>query len=114
MVIKKIKNDPISSNCYVIHNKVNQECLIIDPGTENNYTLNKYLNYKKIFPKYVILTHEHFDHIWGVIDLQKKYNFILICNKVCSNAISDPKKICHSSMIKKDFQYFLIQQWLKY
>lgn len=92
MVVKKIFNSPISSNCYVIHTNNNHNCIIIDPGSKDNNLLIEYLKANNIFPNLVILTHEHFDHIWGIVELQNKYCFNLVCNQVCANAISDPKK----------------------
>ena len=92
MRIEKIINTPVSSNCYVINYPNSEECIIIDPGSNCNTKLYSYLNDNSLLPYKVILTHEHFDHIWGVLDLSTRYSFELICNQNCMKAISNPKK----------------------
>ena len=66
--------------------------MIIDPGSKDNSALIAYLKKNELLPTIVILTHEHFDHVWGVIGLTKHYTFKLICNQICANAIVNPKK----------------------
>ena len=43
-------------------------------------------------PEYIFLTHEHFDHIWGVNLLKEIYNSHLICSLTCSQKIVNKKK----------------------
>ena len=91
--IIRIINSPIPSNCYIIYdNEFGNKCLIIDPGSYNNEKLDSKLQEFKIVPEYVILTHEHFDHIWGVNELRNKYNFSLIASTSCSVAVTERKK----------------------
>lgn len=92
LIIQRILNNPITSNCFVIHDANKNECVVIDPGTYDNSELRKYLLQNKLSPSIIILTHEHFDHIWGVQELSFTYNFQLICNQVCAGAILNPKK----------------------
>lgn len=90
--VKRILNKPIDSNCFVIRKTEIRSCLVIDPGTEDCKELICYLEKKKITPEYIFLTHEHFDHIWGVERLRKIYGCKLIASNECSNAIINPKK----------------------
>lgn len=92
MHIEKIINTPVNSNCYVINYSNSEECIIIDPGSDCNTILYDYLVDNNLVPCKVILTHEHFDHIWGVLDLSNRYSFELICNQNCMKAIPNPKK----------------------
>jgi hydroxyacylglutathione hydrolase len=92
MIIKKITNTPIDSNCYVIHEPYNKNCILIDPGSEDNSNIITYFKKHELNPEKIILTHEHFDHIWGILGLSKEYNFDLICNDFCMEAIKNPKK----------------------
>lgn len=45
-------------------------------------------------PKYVILTHEHFDHCWGVNELVERYHIPIICSQGCIEDIKSYKKNC--------------------
>jgi glyoxylase-like metal-dependent hydrolase (beta-lactamase superfamily II) len=92
MLIQRIPNTPVDSNCFVLHELQSKECLIIDPGSEDNTELMSYLSQNELIPSTVILTHEHFDHIWGVVGLSNYFTIDLICNRACATAIASPKK----------------------
>ena len=93
MFVKQIVNKPINSNCYVIHrDECSGPCIIVDPGSEKNVELTLFLKSWNLTPDLVILTHEHFDHCWGVNELSKNYSFTLVANTPCSIAIKDPRK----------------------
>jgi len=93
MLVERIENRPINSNCYIVYTLDNPSCIIVDPGTENCTFLIESLKQKKLIPQFVILTHSHFDHIWGVNDLRNEFQSIrVICNTVCNLNIKDSKK----------------------
>lgn len=91
--IIRIVNTPINSNCYIIYDDAkSKECVIVDPGSEMNEGLIRILNNLLLKPEFIILTHEHYDHCWGVNNLRCKYSYIkLICSKNCSEAIQNPR-----------------------
>lgn len=92
--IHQIINTPVPSNCFVFNDKtIGRECIVVDPGSENNSQLYQYLEKEQLIPDYIILTHEHFDHCWGVNDFRDKYPKVkLVCSKICSDAIQSGKK----------------------
>lgn len=94
LTLKQIENIPISSNCFVLYDKaVGNNCIVIDPGSEDNSSLYQYLEQEDLLPKYIFLTHEHFDHCWGVDDIREVYSDVkLVCSQICSEAIQDKKK----------------------
>ena len=79
--IERILNKPIDSNCFVIHALGKHSCIIIDPGTEDCEDLIRFLKSKYLIPEYIFLTHEHFDHIWGIKKLKETYSCKLICSQ---------------------------------
>lgn len=69
-----IRNKKIfPSNTYVFKNKVNDECIIIDPGFDTEL-IDKEIQVNKLQPIAVISTHGHFDHIGSAAFLKNKYN----------------------------------------
>ena len=92
--IRQYVNNPASSNCFLIYDReFGDDCLIIDPGSEDSTELLEILKQERLTPLYIILTHEHFDHCWGVNDLRSYYPSVkLICSSICSVAIQEKKK----------------------
>jgi glyoxylase-like metal-dependent hydrolase (beta-lactamase superfamily II) len=91
MLIHKIKNSPISSNCYIIYH--NSKCVIVDPGSSSNNEIYEFIKLKNLTPEYIFLTHEHFDHIWGLNDLRSNFLELKVISSIeCSNSIICSKK----------------------
>lgn len=91
--VVQIVNEPVASNCFLLFDReVDNDCLVVDPGCENPDTLERKLLELDLFPKFIVLTHEHFDHVWGCNALIQKYHSKIICSAVCSEAIQDAKK----------------------
>ena len=68
LVIKK-EVGLMGVNCYIIGDR--DSAIIVDPGS-NADTIERILKETDITPKYIVLTHCHFDHIMAVEDLVKK------------------------------------------
>lgn len=92
LLIECVPNTPIDSNSYVIYTITGNTCIIVDPGSEDCVTLIEYITDKDLIPEYILLTHEHFDHIWGVNKLKDLYNPAIICSTECAKCIVDRKK----------------------
>ena len=86
-----IINHPVTSNCYLIANELNNSCIIVDPGSEHPDAITVEIDRRGLSPEYIFLTHEHFDHIWSVNKLRMLYSAPVICSTVCSKRISDSK-----------------------
>ena len=91
-IVEQIINEPIDSNCYVVYTLNHKGCLIIDPGTEDCVRIFNFLEVKDLCPEYIFLTHEHFDHIWGVNRLKERYQCPIICSSLCSVKLINRKK----------------------
>lgn len=51
------------------------------------------LKNRELMPDYVILTHEHVDHLWGLNALREQFPDVkVIAQERCSDAIGSPKK----------------------
>lgn len=88
-------NTPVSSNCYLIYDKeYSKDCVVIDPGTKDNGNVIEFLIKEGLVPIFIILTHEHFDHCWGVNQLVEKYHIPIICSALCAESIKHEKRNC--------------------
>ena len=89
----RIENYPVNSNCLLIFDRdVNSECLIVDPGSKDPSLIDSKVVELDLYPKYLILTHEHFDHIWSCSFFMNKYDATIICSSLCSELIGSAKK----------------------
>jgi len=67
MKIKSFCFGPFSENTYVIYDD-SQQCIIIDPGCNNNLEnkeLENFISDHQLNPVRLVLTHAHIDHILG-------------------------------------------------
>ena len=92
LFVKTILNKPVSSNCHILFQNINKNCIIIDPGTEDCIDLFDFIENRNLIPEFIFLTHEHFDHILGVKKLKETYNCKIVCSADCSEKIISKKK----------------------
>jgi|ERR1035437_1697877 glyoxylase-like metal-dependent hydrolase (beta-lactamase superfamily II) len=92
MIVEGILNKPIDSNSFVLYEKGNSSCIVVDPGTSDCIGLLNFFKINNLIPEYVFLTHEHFDHIWGVNKLKESFPCKTVCSKECAEKIVDSKK----------------------
>lgn len=92
MELRTFKNYPIDSNCYIVYEDDNKSCIVIDPGTEGSTEIIEFIDSKNLILDYVILTHEHFDHIAGVNSLIEYADPVIIASQKCAIRIKDRKK----------------------
>ncbi len=78
--VKRIIVGSLKSNCYLVIDKNNQECLIIDPGDDADYIM-RIIADEELKPTKIIATHGHFDHILAVTELKLAYNIPFLMHK---------------------------------
>lgn len=71
MHVKKYINSIFSSNSYLLNIEEDKGVWIIDPGDTSH--IIEWLNNNDKFLKGIIITHSHFDHIYGINDLSEKF-----------------------------------------
>ena len=67
---------PFQENTYVIADDTTGEAVIIDPGCYDQVekeTLWKFILEKNLTVKYLLLTHSHLDHVFGVAYVKRKF-----------------------------------------
>lgn len=65
MRIKRLVGGNLESNGYVIYDREQGECYIVDPGYNGEKFL-KIVDELKLSLKGILLTHHHYDHVGGV------------------------------------------------
>lgn len=69
--IGKITLGMYQTNCYLLYMEGSSETIVIDPADSGEYIYEK-LSEKGFDIKAILLTHGHFDHVWGVKGLKEK------------------------------------------
>lgn len=60
---------PCATNCYYVYHEGSNECIVIDPADRGDYIYDS-LKAKGLVVKNILITHGHFDHIWGCSKLR--------------------------------------------
>ena len=82
---------PVQTNCYVVINKENKECLIIDSGASAKQ-LAELIRKDELTPVAVLLTHGHFDHAGGAEDLAKEFDIKIYAHEAERDTLGNPQK----------------------
>lgn len=75
-----------------------KHCICIDPASEKTDHEIAYIENNSLTLDYIILTHEHTDHTWGVNTLTKRYSRSKV---ICS-------EVCRENLVKEFQAYFLL------
>ncbi|MDE6433374.1 MAG: MBL fold metallo-hydrolase [Lachnospiraceae bacterium] len=86
--IHKYILEPINSNMYLIVK--NKSALIIDPHICQDAV--EFLEQKTVEEIWIILTHEHFDHISGVNFFREHWSCTVLCGNHAKEYLTDPLK----------------------
>ena len=75
MGVKIFHFNPLAAACIIVWNEA-KECIIADPGAyyqEEKKELSSFIRNEGLSLKMIILTHTHFDHIFGVADVLSEF-----------------------------------------
>lgn len=84
MEIKRFEFNYFGENTYVIWDKASKEAAIVDPGMVNPDEVSKVENYVSVNSldlKYILLTHIHIDHTFGIDALKSRYGIKVYAHK---------------------------------
>lgn len=70
----------LQTNCYLVWDEETKECLVIDPADDGVSISEEIIN-KQLKVKMVFLTHGHFDHCLGALDLKLIYSADFGCSQ---------------------------------
>lgn len=89
MKIEKIIDSLNETNIYIVYDEKEKNCIIIDPC--NFDIVNGFILKNNLKIDFIVLTHEHFDHILGVNKLIDKYECVLVASEACNVGIINSK-----------------------
>lgn len=93
--------DPLTqSNCYIL--TAESHALIIDPNCYQE--IHSYLANHQLVPEYIILTHEHCDHIAALNAMREHYSLKVISSSACSQGIQSTT--VNMTRIMETYLYF--------
>ena len=75
-MIQSFTFSPFQENTYVIADDTTREAVIIDPGCYEQgekEALARFIEQQKLTINYLLLTHAHLDHVFGVAYVKRKY-----------------------------------------
>jgi len=92
--IERFVNELMTSNCYIVADEASKHCICIDPASEKSLREIDFIEKNGLTLDYIILTHEHTDHTWGVNALIDKYPVVkIICSEDCKQALNKEAKV---------------------
>jgi|SRR3989339_245616 len=71
MTILPLTVGPLDTNCYLVSS--GNHCVIIDPGEDADFVTSTIIEHK-LTPLAILLTHAHWDHCLGTLDLKLNFN----------------------------------------
>ena len=108
MNIRRFVNTPVPSNTYLLEDVPSSECVIIDPGTKGGKTIIDYIKDHHLEPKYILLTHGDFDHVWGVNGLKEAFpNIQIIASKETARLTAIPQSYFSALYFGKHETYYI-------
>lgn len=91
--IERFINELMTSNCYLVVDEASKRCVCIDPASEKSEREITYIEDNGLKLDYILLTHEHTDHTWGVNALLAQYpSAKVICSSLCRDALPKEAK----------------------
>ncbi len=90
--VERLVNSRFTSNTYIISHSKYDDVWVVDPGdTENIFEWMK--THSKIAITGILLTHSHFDHIYGINEIVSRYPqcSVYIANEYGKNALYNAK-----------------------
>ncbi len=73
LYVIRFVNQLMNSNCFIVVDNDSKSCIIIDPASEESEREIKYIEENSLTLDYILLTHAHADHCWGVNILKKHF-----------------------------------------
>jgi len=84
--------NPLGTNCMVLWADGSKTCTVADPGMSSDEGEQELLSFfarEGLTPDAILLTHGHFDHVWGVERLLARYPVPVYMNRADEGILRD-------------------------
>lgn len=98
-------NTPVPSNTYLLIDGTGGHCLVIDPGSKVQVDVANFIREHGLTLDYIILTHEHFDHCWGVNYLLERFPSKVVATRLCAEWVQTPMNYFNKLYFDSDETY---------
>jgi len=88
--IEKLQLGPWGTNAYIVVCRHTRDSLVIDAPAEAETIIERLRDSN---PKYVLLTHDHMDHIGALTDLRTRLDVPLAAHPADSGSLSPPPEL---------------------
>lgn len=86
--IGKLTLGMYQTNCYFLYKEGNSEVILVDPADSGEYIYDKLAEHG-FEVKHILLTHGHFDHIYGCKSLKAKTDAKIYCHEAEAELLGD-------------------------
>jgi len=80
LIIETLVVGQLQTNCYLVFDKETRKAVIIDPGDDVEFIIQK-IKDLDLEPQFILVTHGHFDHILGVLELKLAFKIPFLAHK---------------------------------
>jgi len=88
--VEKLELGPFGTNAYIVTCQKTRESVLIDAPGETNVIIDKLRN---TMPKYILLTHNHMDHIGALAQLRAELRVPLAAHASDARNLTSPPEI---------------------
>jgi len=78
--VKTLTVGELETNCYLLSDSQSGDTYIIDPGDDADFITETILHHQ-LTPLAILLTHGHFDHVLGCLELKLNFNIPIYLNE---------------------------------
>jgi hydroxyacylglutathione hydrolase len=78
--VERLVVGKLQTNCYLASCSKTGEAVVIDPGDDGGFIIQKILDLK-LRPKFILATHGHFDHVLAVTELKLAFRIPFLIHK---------------------------------
>ncbi len=98
-------NHPVPSNAFLVIDGAGKRCIVIDPGSKEQSDIRDYILTHHLNLDYILLTHEHFDHCWGVNSLMENFFPKVVATRLCAEWVMTPMNYFNQLYFDSDEKY---------